>query len=251
MTSSEQRLTRRQRKLAEKSQRNYSSESKGLNLNNIQPLTENQTLAFSLYDKNLHMILHGAPGTGKSFISLYLALDELFNGQSGIEKILIIRSAQASKNIGFLPGSAKQKMEVYEAPYISICAQLFGRGDAYSILRQRGSIEFESTSFLRGNSIDNTIIIFDEAQNSSYMEIKTVLTRVGENTRVIVCGDTKQDDLTSARFSEESGLPALIKISKKMKSLSLIEFSIEDIVRSGFVKEFIIAEMDYATHLQT
>ena len=217
-----------------------------LSLANINPLTENQHKAFKEFDNDQNLILHGSPGTGKSFISLYLALDDFFNGKNGIQKVVIIRSAQASKNIGFLPGTAKQKMEVYESPYVSICTQLFGRGDAYSILKQKGIVEFESTSFLRGMTIDNAIIIIDEGQNSNFMELKTVLTRVGENTRVIVCGDTKQDDLTSARFSEESGLPLIIRISKKMESISLVEFSVNDIVRSGFVKEFIIAELEIA-----
>ena len=217
-----------------------------LKLENVRPLTENQQKAFSFYDKEQNLILHGAPGTGKSFISLYLALDDLYNGDTELQKVMIIRSAQASKNIGFLPGSAKQKMEVYEAPYNAICSQLFKRGDAYNILKQKGIIEFESTSFLRGTTIDNAIIILDEVQNLSYQEVKTVLTRVGENSRIIICGDTKQDDLTSERFSEVSGLPKLLSIIGRMKSISHVEFGVEDIVRSGFVREFIIAELNAA-----
>ena len=246
------RPTRKERKMSRKTQRGKTNnvvhlhQPNPLQLVNIKPKTENQRKTFREYSTGKNLLLHGVPGSGKTFISLYLALDELANNNSKLQKVVIIRSAQSSKGIGFLPGTAKQKMEVYETPYSSICSKLFDRGDAYQVLKNKGIVEFESTSFLRGTTIDDAIIIIDEAQNLSYQELKTVLTRVGDNSKIIICGDVNQDDLTSSRYSEESGLKSIMKIMDRIPSVSKVEFEIQDIVRSGFVKEFIIAELNNA-----
>lgn len=235
--------TRRQQRLEQqKTDKRTSLQSLHLELNTIYPKTENQKTTFELYELGFNLLLHGSPGTGKSFLSLYLSLRDILNETADFNKIIIVRSAQASKNIGFLPGNEQQKMAVYEAPYVAICNELFGRGDAYEILKQKGIIEFHSSSFLRGTTFDNACIIIDEAQNSSYMELKTILTRTGENSKVIVCGDVYQDDLTSERFNEKSGLPTLLKLFQFIRSADIIQFGIEDIVRSGFVRSFIEAE---------
>jgi phosphate starvation-inducible protein PhoH len=215
-----------------------------MEMKTIRPMTPNQELAFEAYDDEMHLFLHGCAGTGKTFISLYMALKEIFAGKSECNRVVIIRTAQSSKDIGFLPGSEKQKAEVYEAPYKALCSELFGRGDAYDILKQRGTIEFHTTSFLRGTTIDKAIIIVDEVQNQRYSEIRTVLTRVGNCSKIILCGDTRQDDLTSERYKEQSGIQDMMEVLNKMGSIETVQFGTDDIVRSGFVREFIIAEYE-------
>lgn len=247
MTSTTRKLTRRQKRLSEKAlildcQKIPSIKGLNFNLRTITPMTDNQEEVFDCWDYKDHLLLHGCAGTGKSFISLFLALRELEDKASGYNKLIIIRTPQPSKQIGFLPGDEKQKLEVYEAPYKAICSELYNRDDAYEVLKKKGVIEFTGTSFLRGITIDNAIILVDEIQNMSYQELRTVITRVGENSRVIFCGDTKQDDLTSERFKETSGLVDILKIFKQIGKLGMIEFTVNDIVRSGFVKDFIIAE---------
>lgn len=209
---------------------------KGLYLDKILPLTHNQKLTFDAYAQGQNLLLHGSAGTGKSFISLYLALNEIMNTPK-YDRILIIRSAVPTKDQGFLPGTLKEKSRIYEEPYIHICNELLDRGDAYEIMKNKGQIEFTTTSYLRGLTFDDTIIILDEQQNSTFQEISTVLTRVGENSRVILCGDFKQSDMTR----EVSGINKMIRVAAAMSSFTSIEFGLNDIVRSGFVKEFLIA----------
>jgi phosphate starvation-inducible protein PhoH len=243
MSAKAQRLTKRQQKLSEKGLMKFPSiQQLHFEINHIQPITDNQVKTFQAYDRGDNLFLHGCAGTGKTFISIYLALKEIENGRSRRRKLVIIRTAQSSKDIGFLPGNEKQKLEVYEAPYKAICAELYHRDDAYEILKQKGLIEFHSTSFLRGTTIDDAIILIDECQNQRYVELRTVLTRTGDKSRVILCGDTKQDDLTSERYKEASGLVDMMRVFDRMGDMTAIQFEIDDIVRSGFVRDFIIAE---------
>jgi len=238
----ERPLTKTQLKKLRRSQRGESSATPSFVLNPITPITQNQQKTFDYYADGDHLFLHGCAGTGKTFCAIYLALRELFSEKNDRKKLVIIRTAQSSKDIGFLPGSEKQKLEVYESAYRAICSELFRRGDAYDILKQKGIIEFHSTSFLRGTTIDDAIILVDEVQNQRYVELRTVLTRTGDNSRIILCGDTKQDDLTSDRFKESSGLSEMMKVFNVMDCMATVQFEIEDIVRSGFVKDFIKAE---------
>jgi len=245
MADRSQRLTKRQQRLAEKGQQNNripSVKQLNLELRYIQPITDHQVATFVAYEKGENLFLHGCAGTGKTFISMYLALKEIETGKTRRNKLVIIRSAQSSKDIGFLPGDEKRKLEVYEAAYRAICADIYHRDDAYDILKQRGIIEFHSTSFLRGTTIDDAIILVDEVQNCRYVELRTVLTRTGDRSRVVLCGDTKQDDLTSPRYKETSGLSDMMMVFSRMDHMSTIQFDVDDIVRSGFVRDFIIAE---------
>ena len=249
MVAKNERLTRRQKRLSEKGIERENQVTKfptmtslNFDIKHVDPITLNQVRAFNAYQNKENLCLHGCAGTGKTFLSIYLALNEIEDKRSKKRKLVIIRTAQPSKQIGFLPGTEKQKLEVYEAPYKSICAELYHRGDAYDILKQKGIIEFHSTSFLRGTTIDDAIVLVDECQNQSYQELRTVITRLGDNSRIILCGDTKQDDLTSERFKETSGLRDIMRVFDQMNQLETIQFEVDDIVRSGFVKSFIIAE---------
>lgn len=212
----------------------------GFGLAKINPLTSNQGDVFDAFNQDYNLMLHGVAGTGKTFIALYLALKDILNGVDNKKKIYIVRSVVPTRDMGFLPGNQKEKARAYESPYYSICNELFGRGDAYETLKSKNIIEFITTSFIRGITLDNCIVIVDESQNMASMELHSVMTRIGQNCSIIFCGDTRQDDLTSERKKELSGLAEFMPILRRMKSFKFIEFGEEDIVRSELVKEYII-----------
>ena len=239
----QQRLTKRQRRVLRQQgildQDNNFSHGFSIS-SDIRPMTDNQAVAFESWESGVNLMLHGIAGTGKTFLGLYFSLKEVMSKNTQYKKVFIVRSVVPTRDIGFLPGSQKDKMKVYEAPYYDIASKLFNRGDAYEILKQRNNVEFISTSFLRGSTFDDCIIVVDEVQNMSDQELHTVMTRVGENCRIIFCGDVKQDDLTSERKKEMSGLRLFMKVIKKMKEFNFIEFEASDIVRSKLVKSYII-----------
>jgi phosphate starvation-inducible protein PhoH len=204
-----------------------------LDLQTIEPLTQNQLKAFES-EKNL--VLHGVAGTGKTYISCYLAFDDMIKGY--YDKLVIIRSAVSTRDIGFLPGNESEKASVYEEPYKDICIELFQRGDAYQILKTKNLVHFMTTSFIRGVTLRNATIIVDECQNMSFHELDSIITRIGEGCRIIFCGDFRQADLA------KNGLKDFIRVLKVMDSFDLIDFEIKDIVRSKFVKDYIIAKTD-------
>ena len=200
-------------------------------LREIEPLTRNQLKAF---ESTKNLVLHGLAGTGKTFISSYLAYDDMTKGD--YQKLVIIRSAVPTRDIGFLPGTEKEKASVYEEPYKDISNDLFSRGDAYEILKQKNIVEFMTTSFIRGITLRDAVILIDECQNMSFHELDSIITRIGENCRVIFCGDFRQADLRS------NGLKDFFRVLERMHAFTFIEFEVEDIVRSDFVKQYIISK---------
>jgi len=204
-----------------------------LQLQEIEPLTKNQLKAF---ETDKHLVLHGVAGTGKTFISSYLAFDDILKNE--FSSLVIIRSAVPTRDIGFLPGNEKEKSSVYEEPYKDICIELFQRGDAYEILKQKGLVHFMTTSFIRGVTLRDAVVLIDECQNMSFHELDSIITRMGEGCRVIFCGDFRQSDL------DKNGLTDFIRVLKVMDEFTLVDFEPADIVRSDFVKKYIIAKTD-------
>jgi len=205
----------------------------------INPLTINQQKFFKLYDQSSFILLHGVAGTGKTYIALYKAIQQVLSKDNRFQNVIIVRSAVPSRDIGHLPGDVHEKAEIYEKPYQDICESLFTRKDSYQRLQEQKNIMFMLTSYIRGITIDNSIIIVDECQNMTDMELNSIITRVGERSKIIFCGDFRQTDLYK-RF-DKSGLKKFMLIADLMPSARVVEYGNDDIVRSKLVKEYIVA----------
>lgn len=227
-----------------KNRKNINSEL----LLNIDPLTDNQERLFKSYDEGKNLVAYGAAGTGKTFITLYNALQDVLDERSLYDKIYIVRSLVATREIGFLPGDHEDKSSLYQIPYKNMVKYMFQMPDdtafemLYGNLKNQGTISFWSTSFIRGTTLDNAIIIVDEFQNLNFHELDSIITRVGENTKIMFCGDATQSDLV--KTNEKNGIVDFMRILRAMPSFDVIEFGIPDIVRSGLCKEYIIAKTE-------
>jgi phosphate starvation-inducible protein PhoH and related proteins len=209
-----------------------------MNLKTIKPMTRNQNKCFGAIGSGKHLLISGYAGTGKSFIGTYLALRDIEEGAPQ-ERLIIVRSAVQARNQGFLPGTDVEKAAIFEAPYRSIVDDLYGKEGAYNRLKDTKVIEFMTTSFLRGITLSKAFILFDEVQNATDEEINAVITRAGEETRVILCGDRRQNDLEMKK--EFSGMGKLLDTVNRMESFEVVDMQPHDIVRSGLVKEWILA----------
>ncbi len=214
----------------------------------IEPLTENQEKFFKEYGKNQNMVAYGCAGTGKTFITLYNALLDVLDPKTPYDKIYIVRSLVATREIGFLPGDHEDKSSLYQIPYKNMVKYMFEMPDdnsfemLYANLKAQGTISFWSTSFIRGTTFDNAILIIDEFQNLNFHELDSIITRVGENSKIMFCGDATQTDLT--KTAEKNGIVDFMRVINSMPSFETIEFQAEDICRSGLVKEYIIAKLE-------
>ena len=217
-------------------------------LRDIDPLTENQQKLFESYSEGKNIIAYGAAGTGKTFITLYNALCDVLDQSTPYEKIYIVRSLVSTREIGFLPGDHEDKSTLYQIPYKNMVKYMFELPSAadfemlYGNLKAQETISFWSTSFIRGTTFDRAIIIVDEFQNLNFHELDSIMTRVGENTKIMFCGDATQTDLI--KQNERNGIVDFMRVLRLMSSIDIIEFGVEDIVRSGLVKEFILAKME-------
>ena len=213
----------------------------------ITPASENQKKFFEAYNSDKHLFVYGCAGTGKTFIALYNALRDVLSEITPYQKIVIVRSLVATREIGFLPGDHDDKPALYQIPYKNMVKYMFEMPtDAdfemlYGNLRSQETVTFWSTSFIRGTTLDNSIIIVDECQNLNFHELDSIITRVGDNSRIVFCGDARQSDLT--KTNERNGILDFMKIIERMPEFETIEFGVDDIVRSGLVKSYIVNKM--------
>ena len=213
-------------------------------LSTIKPVTDSQKLVFESWKKGLNQFLFGCAGTGKTFVSLYLALQDVLKNETPYDKVIVVRSLIPTREIGFLPGDEEDKAALYQVPYSNMMQFMFEQPNElafsmlYDRLKAQGSFYFLSTSFLRGLTFDNSIIIVDECQNLNFHELDTIITRVGQDSKIVFCGDFGQSDLT--RMNEKNGLMNFLQILQEMNEFNCTEFDIGDIVRSGFVRSYLI-----------
>jgi len=201
----------------------------------IHPKSQAQRDLFEAWNTHEHLVLNGHPGAGKTFLAMYLGLREVLNEDTYQDKLIIVRTAVPVRDIGFMPGDLKEKAEVYELPYISICNELFPYSRSYENLKKNHYVDFILTSYIRGITLDNAIIIFDEAASASFHELDSVITRLGQNSRIIFCGDVAQSDL-----GRKQGFTDFLKITSGIDEIAEIKFLPEDIVRSGIVRDYIV-----------
>ena len=214
----------------------------------IEPLTDNQQRLFEQYADGKHIVAYGTAGTGKTFITLFNAMQDVLDETTPYERIYLVRSLVSTREIGFLPGDHEDKADIYQIPYKNMVKYMFQMpSDAdfemlYGNLKAQETIKFWSTSFIRGTTLDNAIIIVDEFQNLNFHELDSIITRVGENTKIMFCGDASQSDLV--KTNDRNGIVDFMNILRKMPSFDVIEFGVDDIVRSGLVKEYIVAKLE-------
>jgi len=210
----------------------------------IEPVTDNQKLVFESYNKGKNQFLYGCAGTGKTFITLYLAMKEVLRSDTPYDRVVMVRSLIPTREIGFLPGDEEDKAALYQVPYSNMVQFMFKQPNEqafsmlYDRLKTQGSFYFLSTSFLRGLTFDNSIIIVDECQNLNFHELDTIVTRVGQDSKIMFCGDFMQTDLS--KINERNGLHDFLRILEEMEEFNCLEFNIGDIVRSGFVRNYLI-----------
>ena len=217
-------------------------------MRDIEPLTANQQILFNAYAENKNLVAYGAAGTGKTFITLYNALKDVLDQETPYEKIYIVRALVATREIGFLPGDHEDKSTLYQIPYKAMVKYMFEMRTGadfemlYGNLKAQDTIDFWSTSFIRGTTFDKSIIIVDEYQNLNYHELDSIMTRVGQDSKIMFCGDATQSDLV--KQNERNGIMDFMRVLRLMPSVDIIEFGVEDIVRSGLVKEYILAKLE-------
>lgn len=211
-----------------------------LELQKTVPISEVQKAYFENYETGKSQVLQGSAGTGKTFIALNRAFNEIINGKANYRRIVLVRSAVATRDVGHLPGTLEEKQAIYELPYIGICNELFNRGDAYGLMKKNGIIEFMLTSYVRGITLDETIVIVDEFQNMTAHEADSIITRLGQGSKIIFCGDTCQTDFTR---NNEKDIDVFMKVLERIPNhFDFNTFTNDDIVRSGIVKDYIKAK---------
>lgn len=225
--------------MVKKSQQTNRNHAKSLpELKPLSAKTDNQSEILKQFKAGKNLVIHGLAGTGKTFIACSMALNEVFKGRA--DRMVIYRSAVPTRDMGFMPGTRAEKEAPYEDPYRSVFSELFERGDAFDLMKKSGLVDFSTTSYLRGLTIKNTVVIVDECQNMSFHELDSLITRLGTGSRIIFCGDYTQSDLT--KHIDKEGLHAFLKILRSMSEFAFVEMRVDDIIRSDIVKSYIISK---------
>lgn len=219
---------------------NNSSKIRASDLMEHNPITKSQQEAYRAWDDGDHLVLAGCAGTGKTFIAMYLAIEDVLDKDTKYDKVIILRSIVPVREIGYLPGTLAEKQEVYETPYKSITEELFHDPTAYNKMKNNHQIQFESTSFIRGQSFRNAIVIVDEMQNLNFHELDSVMTRLGENCKIIFCGDYHQSDFQYE--NDKDGINKFLRIVDRLRAFTVVNFKWHDIVRSGLVRDYIMTK---------
>lgn len=206
----------------------------------VEPMTLSQEVVFKAWDEDNHIVMSGTAGSGKTFIGMYLALEEVMDKGNPLNQLVICRSIVPTREIGFLPGSLEEKIDAYTGPYRQICSELFDDRESYDKLVKSGTIEFISTSHIRGTTFNDTIILVDEMQNLTFHELDSIITRVGKNCKIIFCGDYYQSDFVKS--GDKQGVIQFMEILELMKKFTVVEFTWADIVRSDFVRDYIMTK---------
>lgn len=209
-------------------------------LNTFDPLTENQKTSFDAWKDGNHLMMYGTAGTGKTFLGIYFALEEVMNKSNPLDKVVIVRSVVPTREIGYLPGTLEEKLSAYTAPYLPIMSTLFDDGSAFEKLIRQDVLEIMSTSHIRGLTLDDTIVVVDECQNLTFHELDSIITRLGRNSRIIFAGDYRQSDFT--KENDKKGIMDFINIIEQLKNFSCVEYNWKDIVRSDFVRDYIMTK---------
>lgn len=206
----------------------------------FEPVTNNQEIAYKAWDEGDNLVLSGSAGTGKTFIGMYLALEDILDKDTEYDKLFIIRSMVPTRDMGYLPGSKEEKEQAYILPYKAIANEFFGDVASYNKMVTSKQIEFMSTSFIRGSTFDNCIMLVDEMQNLTFHELDSIITRVGKHSKIIFCGDYKQSDFKYQ--DEKDGIIGFLTIVEQLKNFTMVNFGWEDIVRSDFVRDYIMTK---------
>lgn len=206
----------------------------------VEPMTLSQEIVFKAWDEGNNIVMSGSAGTGKTFTAMYLALEDVLDKGNEWESVVLVRSVVPTREIGFLPGTLEEKIEAYTGPYRQICTELFEDKESYDKLVRSGTIEFVSTSHLRGTTFNDAVIIVDEMQNLTFHELDSIITRVGRNCRIVFCGDYYQSDFT--KTGDKQGIITFLEILEIMKKFTVVEFTWADIVRSDFVRDYIMTK---------
>jgi phosphate starvation-inducible protein PhoH len=206
----------------------------------IEPITASQQQVFDSWKAQNNLVLSGSAGSGKTFLALYMALEEAMRSDNPIDNVTIVRSAVPTRDVGFLPGTMEEKEAAYLAPYVAITTELFDDKEAWQKLTAQGMVEFLTTSYVRGITIQDSVVIIDEMQNLTFHELDSVITRLGNNCKLIMCGDYYQSDFQ--KDGDKKGILQFTNIVESMKRFDHVEFTWEDIVRSGLVRDYIMTK---------